>query len=566
MEFVRATAAGGQGGLNLILLLGIAIFCGVSIGKFFERYHIPKIIGFVSMGIILGPLLGIISPESVRELEPFNRFALGLIGFLIGGELKKEVFIKLGKKVFTILLFEGLTAFLLVGLLSFGVMIFFKDWQTSIAVATVFAAICAATDPASTVSVLWEFKTRGPLTTMLTALVALDDALALVLYAIGVSVAGVITGHQGQGFWFSMGVSMYEIFGSLLLGVAAGFIMNWILKSVNDKDKILVFNVSMALLVIGIAIKFHMDVILAAMAFGLTLINIDTRRSGSSFELMHQFSAPVYIMFFILVGARLQIKDINMFIILLVSAYVIGSIVGKTLGSYIGGKYSKSVSTVTKYMGFCLYPQGGIAVGLLIMASQKFSPEISSLMLLVVIIGAFVLQIIGPFGVKFGASKAGEIGLNITEEDLMKTYKVKDVVNVNIPAISAGMPLREIIELVGRTENYYYSVVDSDGKLIGSITLDGIRRTLNTQELHDWLVALDIMEEIPASISPDVDLPDALEKMARLDIKYMPVIDTKGEKFIGVLNTDAVHRKLAAEVIAKQQMADSMYGPKMAGM
>lgn len=561
-------AVAGTHSFNLILLLGLAIFGGVSFGKFFERFNIPKIIGYVSIGIVLGPILGIFSQEFVNEdLAPFNSFALGLIGFLIGGELKKEIFMKLGKQVFTILLFEGLTAFLLVGCLSFGVMIMFRDWHTSLAVAVVFAAICAATDPASTVSVLWEFKTRGPLTTMLTALVALDDALALVLYAIGVSVAGVITGSGSgdQSFWGAMGVSFYEIFASLLMGVTAGFIMNWILKWITDAEKILVFNISMAMLVIGIAMKFHMDVILAAMALGLTLVNVNQRRSKSSFKLMHQFSAPIYILFFVLVGARLEVKNISLLICLLVAAYVVGSIVGKTFGSFLGGKYSNTVDSVTKYMGFCLYPQGGIAVGLLMMASQKFAPEISSLMLLVVILGAFILQIIGPFGVKYGAGKAGEVGLNITEEDLMKTYKAVDVLNRNIPAIPAGMPLRNIIEVVGSTESYFYSVVDNNDSLIGSITLNGIRRTLATQELHDWLVALDIMEPITEKVNGDIPLPQALEKMQTYDLEYLPVVqpDDHG-RFIGVLNANAVRRKLAAEVIAKQQEADSMYGTGMA--
>jgi Kef-type K+ transport system membrane component KefB len=393
--------------VNVLLLIGLAVFLGTVGGKFFQKLRIPQIVGYVFIGVLIGPVFGAVTTEHVKILEPFNLFALGIIGFLIGGELKKEVFLKYGKQVTAILLFEGLTAFALVGVLTFGVMIYFSNWQTAVAVSVVFAAICAATDPASTVNVLWEYKTRGPLTTMLTAIVALDDALALVLYAIGVSVAGVISGHQHTGFWLAMLKSSWEIFGSLSVGVLAGFGLNWMLNHIEQREKILVFTLSSAILVIGLSITAHLDVIITTMAMGVVMVNVKSRKSIISFEVIHNFAPPVYVLFFVLVGARLNVEHLSLKVVLLVTGYVAGSIIGKTLGAYWGGAYSKAAPTVKKYLGFCLYPQGGIAVGLLIMASHRFAPETSSLMLLVVIIGALILQIIGPIGVKYGAEKAG---------------------------------------------------------------------------------------------------------------------------------------------------------------
>jgi CBS domain-containing protein len=214
---------------------------------------------------------------------------------------------------------------------------------------------------------------------------------------------------------------------------------------------------------------------------------------------------------------------------------------------------------VRNYLGFCLYPQGGIAVGLLIMASHKFDPEMSSIMLLVVLLGAFVLQLIGPFGVKFGAKKAGELGLNITEEDLIKTKSVGDVMDTEVPVISAGMPLSEVITMVSSTNNFFYSVVDNDNKLIGGITLNGIRNTFATQELNDWLVALDIAEPVIAKVTPDVPLAEAFERTKHLDLGHLPVVNSsEDDGFIGVLNCRAVRRSLSAEVLSRQQKADSM--------
>lgn len=221
--------------------------------------------------------------------------------------------------------------------------------------------------------------------------------------------------------------------------------------------------------------------------------------------------------------------------------------------------YSKAAKTVRNYLGFCLYPQGSVAIGLLIMASGKFESDISSIMLLVVIVGAFILQIVGPLGVKFGTKKAGEVGLNITEEDLIKTYTVGDVMDTKVPVIAAGMSLRQVIELVSNTDSFYYSVVDNDNRLIGAITLDGIRNTFATQEINDWLVALDIAEPIISRVTPDMPLSDAFEKTRQLHVEHLPVAGSGADdRYAGVLNTPGIYRRLSTEVFTRQHKADIM--------
>jgi len=548
------------GHTHLTLLIGLAVFIGAAGAWLTQKIRIPQIIGFVAIGFLLGPVLHILSLEAVDALEPFTLFALGLIGYLIGGELKREIFVKFGRQVIYILLFEGLTAFVLVGILSFGVMICFASWQTALAVAVVFAAICSATDPASTVSVLWEYKARGPLTVMLTAIVALDDALALFLYAIGVSVAGVITGHQEKGLFSAMAGSFYHIAGAISVGLIAGIVLTYILKRIHDTGRALALTVGTVLVVVGAAGHLEVDVIIATMVAGVTVVNLEPRRTAANFELLHRFSTPIYILFFVLTGARLNVTSVNLMICLLTAAYVLGSIVGKTSGAYLGAVYSKTVKTVRNYLGFCLYPQGGIAVGLLIMASRRFDPEISSIMLLVVIMGAFILQIIGPLGVKYGGHKAGELGLNITEDDLTRTHRVRDVMDATVPTISAGTPLRQVIQIVSTTDSAFYPVVDERNRLIGTITMDGIRNTFATQELHDWLVALDIAEPIVGKVVADMPLAEALEAARKLDVDFLPVVTTEnGDEHLGILDIRRVHRRLSAEVLARQKEADEKY-------
>jgi Kef-type K+ transport system membrane component KefB len=546
--------------MNIILLIGIAIFAGTVGARIIQKLHVPQIIGYITIGVILGPLLKIISPQSVETLEPFNLFALGIIGFLIGGELKRDIFVKFGRQVIAILLFEGLAAFLLVGLVSFLALCYFYNWHTALAVGVVFGAICAATDPASTVNVLWEYKTRGPLTTMLTAIVALDDALALILYIVSISLASFLTGHKEAGFLKMMFHSFYEVIGSLGLGLAVGLILRWIIKRLDDDEKILIFAISLIVLTIGLAIRLEFDVILSSMACGTTLINLSPRRSLKSFEIVRKFSPPIYVLFFVIIGARLNVSMTGQ-IWLLAAVYTICNMVGKTTGSYWGATYSKAVPTVRKYLGFCLYQQGTIAIALLIMASHRFEGQVKDMMLSVIIVGVFILQFIGPLFTKSGVKRAGEVGMNITEEDLIKTHSVGDVMDAKVPVISAGMSLGEVVKVVSNTESFYYSVVDNDKKLIGAVTLDGIRATFATQELNEWLVALDIMEPIIAKVTPDMALSVAFEKAKHLDIEHLPVVvSSEDDGFVGVLNCRAVHRSLSAEVLSRQQKADAMSG------
>ncbi len=296
------------------------------------------------------------------------------------------------------------------------------------------------------------------------------------------------------------------------------------------------------------------------MAFGLTFVNTEPKRSSKSFDLVQKFSPPVYVLFFVLIGSRLNVSGFSAHIAILSAAYIFASVAGKTSGSYLGAVYSKAVPTIKKYLGFCLYQQGTIAIALLIMASRRFEGEIRDSMLSVIVIGVFVLQLIGPVFVKASVKKAGEAGLNITEDDLIKTYKVSDVMDSKMPVIAPGLPLSEVIKIVSSTDSFYYPVIDSENRLLGAITLDGIRTTFATQEVNDWLVALDIIEPVIDHVAPETNLSDALAKARQLDIEHLPVVSGDDDsRLLGVLNCRAVRRAISAEVLSRQQKADNIH-------
>ena len=547
--------------LNVILLMGLAIFFGTAGARIFQKFRIPQVVGYVVIGLLIGESgLNLIGRDTVETLSSFNMFALGIIGFMIGGELKRDVFKKYGKQFFVILCCEGIAAFILVALLSgFVAWYFTGNLHTSVAMALVLGAIASATAPAATTNVLWELKSRGPLTSTVLAIVALDDGLALLLYGFASSIAVALLGETNSSIWTNILMAAFEIVGAVILGLLTGLLLSFILNRIKEPDKALAFTVSSVLLVIGLSIALKLGSILAAMTLGVTIANLTGRRRKNTFELMERFTPPVYVLFFVLAGAHIVLGEIAGWMIMMIAVYLIGRTAGKMFGSWFGARQSQAADVVRRYLGFCLLSQAGVAIGLAIISSQLFTGQVGHAIIVIVMTTTFVVEVLGPVFVKLGVKKAGEIGLNITEEDLIETYKVTDVVDTKIPVISAGMFLSEVIKIVSTTDSFYYSVVDNDKKLIGAVTLDGIRNTFMTQELNDWLVALDIMEPVIAKVTPDMALSEVFEKARRLDVEHLPVVaSSEDDKLVGILNCRAVRRSLSAEVLSRQQRADSV--------
>jgi Kef-type K+ transport system membrane component KefB/predicted transcriptional regulator len=560
-ELLETILAQGEH-LNLILLIGIAIFGGTVGAKIFQKIRIPQVVGYVVIGLIIGESgLNLIGRDTVQTLSSFNMFALGIIGFMIGGELRRDVFKRYGKQFFVILCSEGITAFVLVAAFTgFVAWYFTGNIHTSIAMALVLGAIASATAPAATVNVLWEYKTRGPLTSTVLAIVALDDGLSLLLFGFASSIAVALLGGTNGSIWIAILRAVFEIAGALILGFLAGLLLSFILKHIKEPDKALAFTVSSVLLVIGLSIALKLGSILAAMALGATIANLASRRRQNTFELIEKFSPPIYVLFFVLAGAHLVLGEIAGWMIAMVLVYLIGRTAGKAFGSWFGARQSQAADVVRRYLGLCLLSQAGVAIGLAIISSQLFAEQFGHAIIVIVMTTTFVVEIFGPMFVKLGVKKAGEVGLNITEEDLIETYNVADVMDAKVPVISAGTSLSEVIKVVSSTDSFYYPVVDNDKKLIGGVTLDGIRNTFMTQELNDWLVALDIMEPIITRVTPDMALSEAFEKTERLNVDYLPVVaSSEDDRFIGILNCSAVRRSLSAEVLSRQQKADTTH-------
>jgi Kef-type K+ transport system membrane component KefB len=546
--------------LNLALLFGLIILGGTFGARLSQKVHIPQVVGAVFVGILLGDITGLIKPETIEKLEPFTMFALGLIGFMIGGELRSEVFKKYGKQFFTILFSQGLGAFLLVAVgTSLAALLITKQLATAVALGMVLGAIASATAPAATANVLWEHKTRGPLTAAILAIVALDDALALLLYrAAATGAKALTTGQAGNSVLTGTLLLLAEVVGAVLLGFLAALFLFYLLKIVKAEDKILEFTLASLLLVVGVSMIPGIDPILPAMVLGITLANLLPRQSKAVFKLVEKFSPPIYISFFVLAGAHMQFDKLTVPVIVMILVFIFSRAGGKILGCWLGARFSAAPKVVQKYLGICLLPQAGVSIGLAILASRQFGETLGHTIIMIVMTAVFVVEILGPIFVKAGVAKAGEIGLNVTEEDLIKTYLVRDVMDANPVTITQDTPLHQILEVFSSTENLYYPVIDNDLKIIGIITVADIKQVFASQDVAGWLLACDVAEPLLDKTTPKKSLEEAVEHMNKFSLESLPVVESENnDKLVGVLDYRKTLRKISAEVLRRRQEADS---------
>jgi len=545
--------------LNLVLMFGLIVLGGTFGARLVQRFHIPQVVGCVIVGVLLGDCFNVITSETIESLKPFTMFSLGIIGFMIGGELRGEVFKKYGRQFFIILFSQGIGTFLLVACGTSAVLWFIThNIYTSTAMGLLFGAIASATAPASTVNVLWEYKTRGPLTAAVLAIVALDDAMALLLYRGAATGAKALTG-TGQDTLFGGTLVLFgEIIGAVILGFLAGVSLYYLLKFVRSDEKILEFALASLMIVVGISMIPGVDPILPAMTLGITIANLAPRQSKSTFELVKKFSPPIFIAFFVLAGAHMDFGRMSAQMVIMTAVYISFRVAGKITGSWLGAKYSGAPAVVQKYLGICLLPQAGVAIGLAILSGQQFNTALGRMIIMVVMTETFIIELLGPMLVKVGVKKAGEVGLNVTEEDLIKEYNVKDIMDTAPASIAQDLSLQEILKIFSTTDAVYYPVIDNQSRITGEISIAGIKEMFANQDVAGWLLACDVAGPVKDKVTPERALEEVMEYMRKYDLEHIAVVVGDDDKLAGVLNYHKVLRKISAEVLTRRKTADEI--------
>lgn len=553
---------------QLVLLLGIILFVGAAGGWLFQKLKIPQVVGYIVMGIIIGSSgFHILEPNVIAALDPISTVALSLIGFLIGGELKLGTIKKYGKQFISILLFESITPALIVGgVITLIVFLFTKDITHAVALGLILGAICSATAPAATTDVLQEYRTRGPLTTTVYGIVAMDDAVALILYTIASSIATPLIGGSSLSFGVQLLNIAKDIFGSIFVGGGVGFILLMITRRILDKEaRILTFALGCLFLSTGICEALNLDNILAAMSLGFVMVNFAPPKAKTIFTLVDKYTPPIYVLFFVLVGAKLNIWIITPFLGLLALLYVGGRTLGKTIGSTLGAWLTHAPKTVQKFLPFCLLSQAGVAIGLSIAAGNDFADSIGPEILLIITATTFIVQLIGPVFVKVGVTKAGECGLNVTVEDIKKNSRVTDVMwgkdkicNYESPAIvSETERLFTILNSFSHNPFLNYVVKDKQGKLVGYISLEHLKEIMQIGDFAENMLAMDVMDVPRITVKPSTTLPDAYAMYEEHDIEAMPIVDADGNA-LGILEKNTVDHYLHTRIIELTRKLDEM--------
>lgn len=547
--------------MGILVLLGIGVLGGALGAWFFQKIRVPQVVGYIAFGILIGKSgLKLLDGTDIENLRSFTWFALGIIGFLVGGELQFETFKKYGKQFTQILLWEGICAFVIVGLACFGlVYVITHNLSASLAAGVVLGAIASATDPASTVEVLWEYRAKGILTTTIIAIVALDDALAMTLYGVGTSCAEMLIGQSASVVHELVKICV-ELAGSVAFGLAGGGVMVLFLRYVHQqKERMLAITVGMLLCVIGLASALKLDVILVTMAMGLFLVNAAPHRSEELLKLIRSFSGPIYVMFFVMVGARLGFGNMPAWLWGIVALYVVGRSAGKWFGCYMGAKLSGAADVVRKYSGTGIFAQGGVAIGLSIMASQHLgnimvteTMSLGEVIISAVTATTLLVQIIGPAMTKFSIKWAGENDRNITEADVISRLTVTQAAINDIRPLKLTDQLSQALKKFVGSENFAFPVVDEKGTFSGMLTLGHLREILLETDCWEWMVVADVLVEDKQFLLESSPLSEALRQMTDVGAEQLTVVSQQDNRVVGILDTRHARKVVQQEMIRLQ--------------
>lgn len=373
---------------------------GLLASKATKKVKLPNVTGYIIMGLIAGPyVLKILPLQTIEDFAIISDIALGFIAFSIGGEFKLSYLKQVGKSPIIIAMTEALGAVLVVDL----VLILTGH---DIAFSLVLGAIAAATAPAATLMVVRQYKAKGPLTNTLLPVVAIDDAVALMLFGISVAIAKSINAPGDVSLVGTLVAPLVEILGALVLGAVLGFVLTALTKWFTGRGNRVSAAFSMILICIGVSNLLGLSALLACMMMSAVYVNT-SKEYSRVFELVDRVTPPIFILFFFLSGAGLDISILPTvgFIGVL---YIVFRVVGKILGVAVGSKMSNASPVVTKYLGFTLIPQAGVAIGLASTA-MTIVPEYGAQIQTVVLCGTIIYELVGPVITKLVLIKAGEI-------------------------------------------------------------------------------------------------------------------------------------------------------------
>ena len=415
---------GWESNMEFLITLAVAMVGGLLMSRLAKKVSLPAVTAYLVAGLILGPFcigrlgvagLGFPSLEGIEAFSLVTQAALGFIAFTIGNEFRLSQLKSMGKQAIVIGILQAVITTVVVDI-ALVILHFIKPDLISIPVAITLGAIAAATAPAATLMVVRQYKADGPLTKLLLLVVAIDDAVGLVLFSASFGIAKAM--EQGSASIASIVLEpIIEIVLSLILGAVMGFLLNWLERFFHSRSKRLSISVAFVLLTVGLSmIKFQVggihcgfSLLLVCMMTGTVFCNI-CDFSEELMERVESWSVPLNILFFVISGAELDLNILKNPLILLIGViYIIFRSLGKCSGAYISCAMTKCSEKITKHLGITLLPQAGVALGMALTAGELMG---GAMVRNVVLFAVLVYELVGPVMTKNALIKAGEIKLD----------------------------------------------------------------------------------------------------------------------------------------------------------
>ena len=425
---------------SILLLLSISLLMGLILSRFAKKLQLPAVTAYLVAGVLIGPyVLGQLSAKlgidglgftaipngnggyTSKFLHSFaiiSDVALGFIAFSIGNEFRLSQLKKIGKQATTVGILQAVITTLLVDAVLITMHFIMPD-VLPLEAAIILGAIASATAPAATLMVVKQYKAKGPVTDILLPVVALDDAVGLILFAVSFGVArGVYSGGVDV---VSIVVNpIIEIVGSITLGALMGYLFSFCERFFHSRSKRLAVSVGFVLLTIALS-KLHFEIgsvhigfssLLTCMMLGTIFCNV-CDFSEELMDRVDRWTAPLFIIFFVTSGAELDLSVFaNLFIVLIGVAYIISRSAGKYSGALLSSKLAKCDNNIVKYLGITLLPQAGVALGMadMVKSSAEFAgTTIATIVVSITLFSVLIYELVGPALTKMALTKAGDI-------------------------------------------------------------------------------------------------------------------------------------------------------------
>ena len=411
--------------MEALLSLSIAIMAGLMLSRLAKLAKLPAVTAYLVAGILVGPFflgrlgiegLGFTSLANVKSFSIICDVALGFIAFSIGNEFRLSQLKKTGKAATVIGIFQAVVTTLLVDAALIGLHFILGEEKLPLATAIVLGAIASATAPAATLMVIRQYKAKGPVTDILLPVVALDDAVGLVLFAISFGVAKSISTAEGAISATSIILEpLLEVIFSLLLGLVMGLLFSFFERFFHSNTRRLAMSTAFVLLTVALSmLEFNINGIhiafsslLVCMMMGTIFCNI-CDFSEELMERVDKWASPILILFFVLSGADLDLSVFSSIAVVIIGVvYIISRSIGKCTGAFLSAKAMKCEKNIVKYLGITLLPQAGVALGMALKAVKL--GEAGAIAANITLFAVLIYELVGPVLTKIALIKAGDI-------------------------------------------------------------------------------------------------------------------------------------------------------------